>query len=453
MSDDGIICISIDDSESDNLRKLCDEIFGASQFIAQIVVQSNKRGQTFKEIAKTHEYILIYSRAEDVELNEVEKADDALPYSDSQGSFDLWELRNRNPKFGRFNRPNLFFPIFVAPELKDECGYARVSLTESDEFCVRVLPLNSRRDEGCWRWSTDKIKTYDLSISSPVLVARQRRDGEWNVYEKSRKSTTKVKSIWNDTDVISEQGTIELGKLGLADTFDHPKPLALVKRCISLATSDGDLVMDFFAGSGTTAHALMELNAIEGTDRRFILVQLDYAVENVVGLGKQSFKTIAEITKERIRRAGSQIKSETALASPNLDTGFRVFKIDTSNMREVYYAPDAVQQGDLLAQVDNIRPDRTPEDLLFQVLVDWGLDLALPIATETIAGKRVFFVDGNALAACFDTGVTDELVKEIAKRKPLRAVFRDASYGSDSVKINVDQIFRLLSPETEVRSL
>ena len=136
-----------------------------------------------------------------------------------------------------------------------------------------------------------------------------------------------------------------------------------------------------------------------------------------------------------------------------LDTGFRVLKIDTSNMRDVYYTPDALPQADLLGQVDNIRADRTPEDLLFQVLVDWGLDLALPIAQETIAGKTVFFVDGNALAACFDSGVTDELVKEIAKRKPLRAVFRDASYGSDSVKINVDQIFRLLSPETEVRSI
>ena len=152
----------------------------------------------------------------------------------------------------------------------------------------------------------------------------------------------------------------------------------------------------------------------------------------------------------REQRSSREIGSD---GSQNLDTGFRVLKIDTSNMRDVYYTPDAVAQADLLGQVDNIRPDRTPEDLLFQVLVDWGLDLALPITQETIAGKTVFFVDGNALAACFDSGVTDELVKEIAKRKPLRAVFRDASYGSDSVKINVDQIFRLLSPETEVRSI
>lgn len=163
--------------------------------------------------------------------------------------------------------------------------------------------------------------------------------------------------------------------------------------------------------------------------------------------------TVSELTKERLRRAIVKIKADSPLIGPEIDLGFRVLKIDTSNMRDVYYAPDALAQGDLLAQVDNIRPDRTPEDLLFQVLVDWGLDLALPIAQETIAGKSAFFVDGNALAACFDTGITDELVKEVAKRKPLRAVFRDSSYGSDSVKINVDQIFRLLSPDTEVRSV
>ena len=175
----------------------------------------------------------------------------------------------------------------------------------------------------------------------------------------------------------------------------------------------------------------------------------------------QAFTNIADIRKERIRRAGMP-KIRVNCFNPILlrrtsplraDFGFRVLKIDASNMRDVYYTPDEVQQADLHGQVDNIRPDRTPEDLLFQVLVDWGLDLSSPIVTKTIAGKTVFFVDGNALAACFDTGITDELVKEIAERKPLRAVFRDASYGSDSVKINVDQIFRFYSPETEVRSI
>jgi adenine-specific DNA-methyltransferase len=221
-----------------------------------------------------------------------------------------------------------------------------------------------------------------------------------------------------------------------------------------------DLVLDFFAGSGSTGHAVEAQNANDNGQRRYILVQIPQeldpenknhkiAAQFLLSIGKPL--NIAEITKERLRRAATKLKAERPLFSG--DRGFRVLKIDSSNMRDVYYAPDAVQQVDLSGQIDNIVGDRSPEDLLFQVLIDWGLDLALPVRTELLDGKTVFSVDGNALAACFDTGVTDELVKEIAKRKPLRAVFRDASYGTDSVKINVDQIFQLLSPETEVRSI
>jgi len=233
------------------------------------------------------------------------------------------------------------------------------------------------------------------------------------------------------------------------DLFITPKPTKLLRRIIDIATSadSEDIVLDFFAGSSTTGHAVLAANADDTGKRRSILVQYPEPTES------KSYSNIAEFGRMRLRRAADKIKSANPLNSQNLDVGFRTIKIDASNMRDVYYAPDANAQGDLLAQVDNIKPDRTPEDLLFQVLVDWGIDLALPIATETIAGKQVFFVDTNALAACFDEGLTDDMVKEIAKRKPLRAVFRDASYGSDAVKINVDQIFKLLSPDTEVRSI
>jgi adenine-specific DNA-methyltransferase len=238
----------------------------------------------------------------------------------------------------------------------------------------------------------------------------------------------------------------------------------LIERILQiLPGSEKDyLVLDFFAGSGTTAHAVMALNAKDNGARRFILVQLPeildpenkdqkVAAAFCSKLGKP--KCISELTKERIRRAGAKIKAENATNAAKLDIGFRVLKIDTSTMADVYYAPDAVKQADLVAYTDNIKPDRTPEDLLFQVLVDWGVDLSLPIAQKTVAGKQVFFVDGNALAACFDAKVSEDLVKELAKRKPLRAVFRDSSYDSDSVKINVEQIFKLLSPETEVKTL
>jgi adenine-specific DNA-methyltransferase len=206
----------------------------------------------------------------------------------------------------------------------------------------------------------------------------------------------------------------------------------------------------------------MSQNARDSGDRRFILVQVaeplasDNRAQQVAAKVCEDHglsRTVAEITKERMRRAGAKIKSETATSAPHLDVGFRVMKVDTSCMKDVYYAPDEVKQADLLAHLDNIRDDRTPEDLLFQVLVDWGVDLALPIATEQIEGKAVFFVDQTALAACFETNVSEDLVKTVARRKPLRAVFRDRSYGSDSVKINVEQIFKLLSPSTEVKSL
>ena len=255
-------------------------------------------------------------------------------------------------------------------------------------------------------------------------------------------------SSWLSDVGQTSEGTQTIQALFGEKVFPFTKPLSVMKVLIEQGTlCEDDLVLDFFAGSGTTGHAVFEQNALDGLRRRFILVQLPEPIE------RKDYGTLANLAKERLRRAGAKVKSEASLMATNLDVGFRVLKVDTSNMRDVYYAPDALIQGDLLVQVDNIRPDRTSEDLLFQVLVDWGLDLALPIAQETIAGKSVFFVDGNALAACFDTGITDELVKEVAKRKPLRAVFRDSSYGSDSVKINVDQIFRLLSPDTEVRSI
>jgi len=456
LTEDGIVFISIDDNEVANLRRICDEIFGPDQFVAQIVVQSNKRGQTYKEIAKTHEYLLIYARCEGVHLNEIEKLDGALPYTDANGPYDLWELRNRNPKFGRFNRDDLYFPIFVAPDLKDDSGYSKVSLIETNEFKIAIYPKNSNGVEGCWRWGKkpgEKLAVADLSGPLPIVVAKQKKDGGWNIYEKSRKSTTKVKSIWDDKTVISEQGTIELGELGLGDSFDHPKPLGLLERCIHLATDDGDIVLDFFAGSATTAHAVMRYDAARGEHRSFIVVQIPEKCEEDTAAFKKGFKTIADICKERMRRAGKKVKEENATTSSDLDIGFRVLKIDASNMRDVYYSPDAVKQDDLLAHMDNIKGDRSPEDLLFQVLVDWGVDLALSIEQQTVANKTVFFVDGNALAACFDSKISEDLVKEIAKRKPLRAIFRDSSFDSDSTKINVEQIFKLLSPETEVKSL
>jgi adenine-specific DNA-methyltransferase len=233
----------------------------------------------------------------------------------------------------------------------------------------------------------------------------------------------------------------------------------LLASLIEQSTTDDDIILDFFAGSGTTAHAVMDQNVADNCRRQSIVVQLPETLDPTDRdqktasdfcdrIGKP--RTIAELTKERIRRAGAKIKKESLLAQ-NLDVGFRVLKVDSSNMQDIYYRPDEVRQEGLLDAVDNIRPDRTAEDLLFHVLIDWGVDLTLPVRREPFEGKTVYFVDGDALAACFERDVTEELVKEIAARRPLRAVFRDSGFVSDAVKINAEQIFKLLSPVTEVK--
>jgi adenine-specific DNA-methyltransferase len=256
----------------------------------------------------------------------------------------------------------------------------------------------------------------------------------------------------------SEAGKNQLNQiLGDRHDFDTVKPVRLIKTLVQSCTSGlaEDVILDFFSGSATTSHAVMELNAEDGGKRRHILVQLPESNDVDSDAYKAGFTTIAEIGKERIRRSSKKIKEENADKEgiDQLDIGFRVLKIDTSNMKEVYYTPDAVTQEALPGLVDNIRADRTAEDLLFQVLLDWGVDLALPISRQTLAGKTVFFVDGNALAACFDTGIDEDFVKQLAAHKPLRVVFRDAGFISDSVKINVEQVFKLLSPATEIKTL
>ena len=235
--------------------------------------------------------------------------------------------------------------------------------------------------------------------------------------------------------------------------FETPKPVRLLQRILYLATEPNSIALDFFAGSATTAHAVMQLNAEDGGNRKLISVQLPEATDEQSAARQAGFNDIAEISKERIRRAGKKILEGDCHPDWNRDVGFRVLKIDTSNMEDVYYRPDEVAQSDLLTVVNNVKPDRTAEDLLFQVLVDWGVDLTLPIRRETIQGKSVFFVDDNALIACFDGGIAEALVKELAGLEPLRIVFCDNGFVSDAVKINVEQIFRQLSPGTEVKSI
>ncbi len=450
LADDGLICISIDDNEIDNLRFVMNELFGEENFVSVVVIQSNKRGQTYKEIAKTHEYVLVYSREPEISLGELEKDDGALPFKDTNGSFDLWELRNRNPKFGRHNRPNLFFPIYVAPTKKDETGYSLVSLEPSEIFSIEVWPKNSEGDDSCWRWGKEKLRATQLSGNCPVVVAKQRRDGQWNIYEKSRKSTTKAKSLWTETEVISEQGTVELGELGLAEYFDHPKPLALVQKCLRICTEPGDLVLDFFAGSATTAHAVFELNKNEDA-RKFILIQLPEPYESESAASKAGFKTIADITKERSRRVIKKLNEEEVgkldlKSKTKQDRGFRTYKLAESNFKpwNAEASHDAAKlERQLELHVNHIRDDRSGNDILCEILLKSGFALTTPVETLILASKNVYSVASGALFICLERQLTLELIRAMAEKKPERVVCLDEGFaGNDQLKANAVQIFK-----------
>jgi adenine-specific DNA-methyltransferase len=490
LSEGGIILISIDDGEVETLRLICNEIFGEANFVAQLVWEKGRKNDA-KLFSIGHDYIVVYARSKAFLKETGTQWREAKP-----GASEIQEeyVRLKGHWGGDVAGIEAGLQTFYQSLPK---GHPSKKLTRYSHVDGRgvwrddnmswpggggprydvIHPVTQKAckvPDGGWRYST--IRKMNEMIASGNVEFREDHT------EPPVRKTYLLREL--DEDTAEDEETDDVG-IQVASTyfyrsalqasnvmvellgekvFDNPKDHEVLARWIRYVTGadKNALVLDFFAGSGSTGHAVMSLNAEDRGSRRYILVQLPAPLdpnnksekagaEFCQNLGRPM--NIAEITKERLRRAGQKIKGDKAQNDPFPDLGFRVLRIDTSNMRDVYYAPDALPQADLLGHVDNIRPDRAPEDLLFQVLVDWGLDLALPIADEAIGGKTVFFVDGNALAACFDSGVTDELVKEIAKRKPLRAVFRDASYGNDSVKINVDQIFRLLSPETEVRSI
>ncbi len=446
LTEDGLIFVSIDDNEVHNLREVMNEVFGEDTFISEIVVQSNKRGQTYKEISKTHEYLLLYSKEDVPALFELAKAGKTLPYKDSTGPFDLWELRNRNPKFGRHNRPNLFYPIYVAPGLLDENGYSKVSLEASAEYTIEVLPKNSQGKDSCWRWGKPKVNSSDLESETPTVIGRQKRDGAWNIYERSRKSTTKAKSIWDDVSMISEQGTIELGELGLAAFFDHPKPVGLIKKALQIATEEGDSVLDFFAGSGTTGQALLELNEEEGNTRNFILVQLPEKT------GNEEFETIADVTAERIRRVIKKLnkagKAKLKLAESEQDRGFRVFNLNQSN-----FTAWQDYQGESLQQLETLFSTfETPlvkgwdeQGLLTEILLMEGFSLNSKVApAPDFIANKVMQVESDfsahRLFICLEPRIKDKTIQRLAML-PKEDIFicLDAALD-DSAKVRLTDV-------------
>jgi adenine-specific DNA-methyltransferase len=305
LADDGVIFVSIDDNEQANLKLILDDIFGEENFYSQVIIRANSRGQTYNQIAKTHEYVLLYSKTSEIDFGELNKDEENndLNFSDNIGKYNVRELRNRNPKFGKHNRPNLFYPIFVNTNSVDKDGFFPVSLTDSSNF-LKIEPFNSVGKESCWRWGKEKCeKNIVLDTQASNLIAKRKQDGGYLICEKYRKTTFKPKSIWDENKFLTESGTVELNAIGITE-FQFPKPMGLIKQCIQLCTNDDDIILDSFAGSGTTAHAVLELNKEDGGNRKFVLVEMeDYA---------------GNITAERVRRV---IKGIPTAKDEKLKTG------------------------------------------------------------------------------------------------------------------------------------
>lgn len=482
LSDDGVFFVSIDDGESDNLRKMCSEIFGDSNFIGTFTIVSTPNARDYGHIGKMHEYVHFYAKnINTARTNQLEVKDKIFKFHDNVGGFNIHPLYNSNEAFTSDNRPNLYFPIYLHPEKSIGGCFFEIDFNNSPDS-IEIYPPKSEKNsiQFVWRWGKEKC----AENFNKEIVGYKTESGAYRIVQKMRHTTKVIRSIQNDTSVSTRRGTAEVEGLLGGKFASFPKPLQLIKNLIEVGSDDDSIVMDFFAGSATTAEAVMQANVKDGGSRKFIMVQWPELCEEKSDAFKAGYKTIAELSKERIRRAGAKIKGDSPIANALLDVGFRVLKVDTSNMADVYYAPDALDKANLELFVDNIKPDRTPEDLLFQVMLDWGVDLALPISREIIKVKKdeggrvkdehsrgrdislsvpdslfkeheVFFVDTNALAACFsaDGSIDEEFVKELAKRKPLRVVFRDAGFRDSAAKINVEQIFKLLSPTTDVKSI
>ncbi|SFM80831.1 site-specific DNA-methyltransferase [Methanolobus profundi] len=455
LKDDGVLFISIDDGEVNNLTKICDEIFGAENKIGLITVVSNLKGRSDdKYYATAHNYLVAYEKLDFTSLG-VPLPDKYLkdyPEVDNLGrKYRLQGLRKRGDSARRIDRPNMYYPFYVNPATLE------VSLQKNNEYSIEVFPFLSDGEEGRWRWG----KETSQERINELVSHRVGKEGRYDVFQIdyaegiNGEKRIKPKTVWDGKDFANEAGSLELKELFGKRYFDTPKPTGLIKYCLEHATKKDDLILDFFAGSSTTAHSVMQLNAEDKGNRKFIMVQLPEGCDEKSEAFKAGYENIAEISKERIRLAGKKIKEENPENTVNLDIGFRVLKVDSSNMEDVYYTPDDTKQTLLFKNTDNIKKDRTSEDLLFQVLLDWGVDLTLPISKEKILDKEVYFVDGNALAACFvkDGGISEDLCKELAKREPLRVVFCDSGFTDDSVKINVEQIFKLMSPHTDVKTI
>ncbi len=454
LKEDGVIFISIDDNEVKNLQSLCEEVFGEQNFIGVFPAILNLKGnQDAYGFAETHEYIVICTKNKDkCELNKFDIDEEELLKQWLEDDYGLYKeadnLRATGVNAPREKRPNLWYPIFL-DEATNEYYVTdhNLPLKEND---IEILPINPEGSELSWYWGKDNFNNNKHN-----LILKYTSNG-WQFYKKQRPQigdlpTKKPKSFFYKPDYSTSTATAKLKKLFERKIFDGPKPVPLIMDLLILGMNQNDIVLDFFSGSGTTAQAVLEQNKKDEQNRSFIMIQIPEFTDEKTEAFKAGYKNICEIGKERIKRAGKKILEESG--KTDLDIGFRVLKIDSSNMNDVYYSPDEITQDSLFdVTVDNIKTDRKPLDLLFQVLLDSGVDLTLPIRSEKILGKEVYFVDENVMIACFEDSIDELLVTEIAKMNDiLKVVFKDSSFKSDDMRINVEQIFKQYSPDTDLK--
>ena len=457
LSDDGVIFISIDDNEVMNLRKICDEVFGTDNAIAVFPRLATKSGKTPLTFMVSHDYVLCYTKSRhDIFIGQSYE-DDSYKYSDEfveeRGRYNIKQPLDCN---SISYSASLDYPIIHE-------GITYYPGSDYDKYVERQNGKHLPKDYA-WRWSKD---LFQFGLENGWIVFQNGRiytkgylnatiekqlDGSYKIVkrEKTRKMST-IDFISNDysNDIAKKQ----LASLKIPVRFDFPKPVDLIMALLSSHYDKSALVVDFFSGSATTAEAVLKQNATDGGERRFILVQLPEETDEKLEAQKNGYSTICDIGEERIRRAGKKIREESPLTTDDLDIGFRVFRIDSTNMKDVYYRPQDFKQGQFKEQSDNVKDDRTPEDLLFQVMLDLGIPLSSKIEETVIEGKKVFFVPDRKLIACFDKEITDKTVKAIAKKRPDYAIFRDGGISGDSVMTNFEQIFETYSPRTRRKVL
>lgn len=442
LTEDGVIFISIDDNEVENLRKICDEVFGESNKIAQLVIENNPRGrQSDAFFATSHEYLLCYAGNIDsatingMSLSEKQKAE--YKYEDEIGRYRLLGLRQRGVASLREDRPEMFFPIWVNPE------DSSISLTYVEDW-EEVIPKKSDGREGRWMWGKQKCINESNRLVAKLVSTRR----EFDIFVKDylnkdgEQRTRKYKTIWSDKILNNQIGTQEVKAILGGDYMSFPKSTEYIKTIIQTGTSSSSLILDFFSGSATTAHAVMQLNAEDGGNRQYIMVQLPEETPEDSEARKAGYNTIPDIAKERIRRAGKKIKEESPLTTADLDTGFRVFRLEEGNYEDVKRSPKDYNQDDLDLFLNNIKADRNDLDLLFGCMLDWGVQLSLPMTLEVVDGKTIYTVNDGDLVACFAENVSENVVKAMAEKMPLRVIFRDSCFAQDADKINIYETFK-----------